>query len=219
MKYVISLGGSVIIPSDIDINFLSEFSAAIKELSGNNEFSIVCGGGANARRYVDAARKAGASDKDADIVGIQATLLNAALVSRFISGNLSAGSPKKAAKKFGKVPVVSGGYKPGWTTDVDAAVIAKEIGADALVNVTNVDHVYDSDPRENPNAAKIEKISWKDFLKLPAMKRKPGAHYVFDPKAAKICMKSGIKVFVIGSTISNLKNCLEGKNFTGTTIS
>lgn len=218
MKYVISLGGSVIIPQDVDVKFLSEFAKMIKELSKKHQFSIVCGGGSTARIYAGAAMKLGVNEYNSHEIGTQATLLNAFLMSKVLDGEFTPGHPEETAKKFGKKIVVSGGYKPGWTTDIDAAIIAKTIKADALINITNVDHVYDSDPKVNPNAKKIEKISWNDFMKLPAMERKPGAHFVFDPEAAEICMKSEIKVFVVGKDTSNLKNCLEGKKFIGTTI-
>lgn len=218
MKYVISLGGSVIVPEEVDTEFLSQFAKMIKELSKKHKFSIVCGGGRTCRIYTEAAQKLGISTEESHQVGVQVTLLNALFVSKIINGKFVPGHPKDTAKKFGNVPIVSGGYKPGWTTDVDAAIIAKEIKADGLVNVTNVNYVYDSDPKINPNAKKIEKISWGDFMKLPAMERKPGMHFVFDPEAAKICMKEKIKVYVVGKDVANLKNCLEGKNFIGTTI-
>jgi uridylate kinase len=216
MKYVISLGGSVIVPKELDVKFLSSFSKLIKK--SKHRFSIVCGGGATARMYQGSAQKLGINEYNSHSIGIEATLLNAFFISNLVNGNFIPGHPLDTAKGFGRRPVVSGGYEPGWTTDVDAAIIARKIKADALINVTNVDHVYDKDPRVYKNAKKIVKISWKDFMKLPAMKRMPGAHFVFDPDAAKICKASKIKVYVIGKNIKNLKNCLEKKKFVGTTI-
>jgi len=218
MKFVISLGGSVIVPKEVDIGFLSEFAKMIKELGKKHQFSIVCGGGSTARLYANAAQKLGVNEYNSHEIATQATLLNAFFMTKMLNGEFAPGHPEETAKKFGKVPIVSGGYKPGWTTDIDAAIIAKTIKADAVINVTNVDHVYDSDPRTNPSAKKIEKISWKDFMKLPAMERKPGMHFVFDPEAAEICMKEKIKVYVLNNNVGNLKNCLDGKKFIGTTI-
>ena len=218
MKFVISLGGSVIVPQDVDVKFLSEFTKMIKELGKKHQFSIVCGGGHTARMYQGAAMKLGVDEHNSHEVGTQATLLNAFLMAKVLGGEFVPGHPEETATKFGKKPVVSGGYKPGWTTDVDAAIIAKAVGADALINVTNVDYVYDSDPRTNPKAKKIENICWADFMDLPVMKRTPGAHFVFDPEAAEICMKAKIRVCVLNNNVPNLKNCLEDKKFIGTII-
>ena len=218
MKYVISLGGSVIVPKEVDIEFLTGFAEMIKELSKKHKFSVVCGGGSTARLYAGAAQQLGIKEHDAHDVGTQATLLNAFLMAKLLKAKFVPGHPSKTAKAFGKKPVTSGGYKPGWTTDVDAALIAKEVKADALINVTNVDYVYDSDPRISPYAKPIVKISWKDFMKLPVMERKPGMHFVFDPDAAEICKKAKVKVYVLSKDAGNLRKCLEGKSFIGTTI-
>jgi uridylate kinase len=218
MRYVISLGGSVIVPKEVDVGFLSRFAKMIKTLGRKHRFAIVCGGGSIARKYGDAALRLGVDEIKSHEIGTQVTLLNAFFMATVLNGGFVPGHPKTTAKKFGKRPIVSGGYKPGWTTDVDAAIIAKEVKANALINVTNVDYVYDSDPMTNPDAEKIEKISWKDFMKLPAMHRRPGAHYVFDPDAAKICMRANIKVYVLGKDVHNLRNCIEGKPFIGTMI-
>ena len=216
MKYVISLGGSVIVPKELDVKFLSSFSKLIKK--SKHRFSIVCGGGATARMYQGAAQKLGINDYNSHSIGIEATLLNAFFISNVVNGEFIPGLPLDTVKRFGNIPVVSGGDEHGWTTDIDAAIIAKKIKADALINVTNVDYVYNKDPRVYKNAKKIIKISWKDFMKLPAMKRKPGAHFVFDQDAAKICKAAKIKVYVVGNNIANLKKCLNDKNFVGTTI-
>jgi len=47
------------------------------------------------------------------------------------------------------------GWKPGWSTDYDAVIMAKNISADAIINMSNIDYVYDSDPKKNRNAKKL----------------------------------------------------------------
>jgi len=216
MKIVFSLGGSVIVPGDIDSKFIKDFSNFIKRIAKKYKISIVCGGGSTARKYIASVPQL--DDISKHEIAIKATHLNAMLIAKLVKGKFSEEAPEKIAKGINKELTVSGGYKPGWTTDVDATIIAKEAKADLLINVTNVNYVYDSDPKINKKAKKIERIKWGEFLKLPAMQPGPGAHFVFDLEAAKICQKAKIKVVVVGKDIKNIENLIEGKKFEGTLI-
>ena len=84
--------------------------------------------------------------------------------------------------------------------------------------MSNVDFVYDKDPRKHRDAKKIEKISWSSFRKLIGSKWTAGLNAPFDPIAAKEAQKSKIKVSIIGKDMDNLENLLNGKKFKGTTI-
>ena len=79
---------------------------------------------------------------------------------------------------------------PYFTTDTGAALRAAEIGADILLLAKNVDGIYDSDPKLNPNAKKLDEISYKDFIArgLKAM----------DTTAITLCMENKIPVLAFG---------------------
>lgn len=77
---------------------------------------------------------------------------------------------------------------PFFSTDTAAALRAAEIGADVIFKATNVDGVYDSDPKLNPNAKKYDTLSHIDVLK-------DGLH-VMDSTAASLCMDNGIEILV-----------------------
>lgn len=77
---------------------------------------------------------------------------------------------------------------PFFSTDTGAALRAAEIGADVLFKATNVDGVYDSDPKKNPNAKKFDSLTYMDVLNK-------GLH-VMDSTAASLCMDNGIKILV-----------------------
>ncbi|MBR5923538.1 MAG: UMP kinase [Clostridia bacterium] len=77
---------------------------------------------------------------------------------------------------------------PFFSTDTAAALRAAEIGADVIFKATNVDGVYDSDPRKNPDAKKFDKLTHHDVLTL-------GLN-VMDSTAASLCMDNGIKILV-----------------------
>ena len=79
---ILSLGGSVICPDNIDVSFLKNFKKTVeKYVKKNYRFVIICGGGRLARQYQESASKiAKLSDSELDWLGIQATKINANLV-------------------------------------------------------------------------------------------------------------------------------------------
>jgi uridylate kinase len=88
-----------------------------------------------------------------------------------------------------------------------------------IINLSNIDYVYDKDPKKFPGAKKVEKFSWAEFRKLVGDKWNPGLNAPFDPIASKIAQESGMEVAIMnGRNLKNLKNYLEGKKFKGTTI-
>ncbi len=97
----------------------------------------------------------------------------------------------KAVRHLEKGRVVifgCGTGNPFFSTDTAAALRAAEIGADVIFKATNVDGVYDSDPKLNPDAKKYDTLSHIDVLQQ-------GLH-VMDSTAASLCMDNGIKILV-----------------------
>jgi len=219
-KIVFSLGGSVIVPEQIDIKFLKEFKELLlKFLKKDYRFVIVCGGGKICRTYINSAIELGINDREAHTLGIDVTKLNAKLLHFFLGRNssLDFGDPRKV--KLSKKIVITAGYKPGWNTDVDAAYICKSIRCKTLINISNTIGVYDKDPRENKDAKLITEMKWKEFIhQFGSVKMVPGANFIFHPLAAKICASNKITAFFISKDLNNLKNLLNGKKFVGTKI-
>ena len=120
--------------------------------------------------------------------------------------------------KFKKNIIIASGWLPGWSTDYDAVLLAKNLGAKELINMSNTDYVYDKNPSKYKNAKKIEKLSWQNFMNLISNKWKAGMNVPFDPVAAREAQKSGIKVYIIGNDLTNFENLLNGKKFKGTVI-
>lgn len=97
----------------------------------------------------------------------------------------------KAVRHLEKGRVVifgCGTGNPFFSTDTAAALRAAEIGADVIFKATNVDGVYDSDPKLNPDAKKYDTLSHIDVLRQ-------GLH-VMDSTAASLCMDNGIEILV-----------------------
>ncbi len=223
---VMSVGGSLIVPDAIDTTFLSDFRNLIEHqitFSGRN-FIVIAGGGKTARRYQDAAAAVTELDpEDLDWMGIHATRLNGHLlrtVFRDIAHPEMITNPDEITDVPTESPlIIAAGYRPGASTDLRAVQIAINRGAKRLINLSNIDHVYTADPRKNPDAEKIEDITWPEFMKLIPTEWNPGLSSPFDPVAARTAQQHKLEVTIInGQNTSELENYLEGKPFVGTRI-
>lgn len=220
---VISLGGSIIAPPEgIDVKFLQNFKKMVVSLIGKNfRFIIVCGGGSTARKYQTAAKAVGKLDpEDVDWIGIHATRLNGHLIRSVFRGLAHPVMIKDPTRKFKWVsPVLVGaGWKPGWSTDYDAVKLAENFGADLVINLSNVNYVYDRDPKEL-GAKKIESMTWAELQKIVGTKWEPGANTPFDPVATKTARKLGLRLaFIKGVELEEVKKVIMGKRFKGTVV-
>lgn len=223
---IISVGGSMIVPSDIDTAFLSSFKKLIEtEIDQNGRsFIIIAGGGKTARRYMDAARDVSdLTPDDIDWLGIHATRLNGHLLRAIFRDHaypIMIGNPDDVldVPKNQKL-IVAAGYRPGASTDLRAVQVAMRRGAKRVINLSNIDHVYTADPKKDPNATPIEEISWTDFRKLIPAEWDPGLSSPFDPVAAREAESFGIEVAIInGAKLDELKKCIDGEPFIGTRI-
>jgi len=222
-KIVISLGGSLIVPDVIDVSFVESFVSLIKEyVSRGFSFLIITGGGKVCRDYDDSLRKiVNPSNEDLDWLGISATKLNAEFV-RICFGNLAFDKiilDPDLIPKTDKPVLVGGGWKPGNSSDLAAVYGARSVGATKIINLSNIDYVYDKDPKKYDNAKPIKDISWSDFISLFPKEWIPGENIPFDPIASSMASELGYEVVILnGKNIDNLKNYLEEKEFVGTTI-
>lgn len=221
---VISLGGSLIMPENLDINFLKDFKSLIlSHVVKGKKFVIITGGGKICRKYQDAAKElASPTSVDLDWIGIASLKLNAELM-RVVFGEYAHSKVIEDLSipfNFEKPVVIGSACAPGRSTDYDATEGAKTLGAKKIINLSNTDYVYDSDPKINPNARKIEQTSWKNYRALIPKEWNPGLNSPFDPIASEMAEKEGMQVFIMnGKPIDNLAKCLNGEKFMGTVIS
>jgi uridylate kinase len=220
---VISLGGSTIVPEEIDIDFLKEFRKLIlKYVKKGMTFVLISGGGRSARHYQHAASKiARLNAEDLDWIGVHSTRLNAQLlrtIFRDIAYQRVIKDPTKPIETKKKI-IIAAGWKPGFSTDYDAVLLAKNLGVDTVVNMSNVPYVYDKNPKKFKNAKPLKELSWVDYIKMVGMEWRPGRNVPFDPIASTEAHKSEIKVIVMGNDLKNFENFLLGRKFEGTVIS
>ncbi len=224
-RAVISLGGSLIVPGEINVEYLAQFRAFIlSQLQQGWKFFLVTGGGAPARKYIDAASailKNDITKDDMDWLGIHATRFNAHLVRTIFRDVAQAAiitDPELDTVDDSKIIVVSG-WKPGWSTDYVATVIAKRFEIPYVINLSNIQQVYTDDPKKNPDAQPVDIMSWSDFRHMVGNEWTPGMNTPYDPIAAKLADEQNLTVLVMdGSNLKNLEQAITAGQFVGTVL-
>jgi uridylate kinase len=221
---IISLGGSLIVPTTgIDIAFLKQFKSLIsRRIAKGDRFVIICGGGSTARQYQSAARAVGQlTHEDIDWLGIHATRLNGHLMRAIFHRQSHPTIVKNpnAPPRFREPILIAAGWKPGWSTDYDAVLLASGLGATTVINLSDLDYVYSADPRKDRNAKPVKQIDWKAFRKLVGNKWDPGLNAPFDPVASELAARIGLTVKMIcGRSIKDVERAISGEPFKGTMI-
>ncbi len=223
---VLSLGGSIVAPDRVDVAFLRSLRGLLSRYLGGNperRLVIVVGGGGPAREYQRAYREIVEAPDGLveDWIGVAATRLNGQLVHGLLAEWCREPlviDPTAVASFEGRV-LVAAGWKPGFSTDFDAVLLAERFGAVTVINLSNISHVYSDDPKTNPAARALETIGWDDFRALVGERWTPGKNLPFDPIATSRAAEIGLSVIVAaGRDLPNLEAILEGRVFRGTRI-
>src|SRR5690242_4743956 len=209
-------GGSLGVNPDIVSSIAREIAQAAEDV----EIAIVVGGG-NFFRGAELSQR-GMDRGRADYMGMLGTVMNSLALQDFLE---QAGAetrvqsaismtqvaepyiPRRAERHLEKGRIVifgAGAGLPYFSTDTVSAQRALEIGADAVLVAKNgVDGVYDSDPKKNPKAKKLETVSYQDAL-VQGLK-------VVDSTAFSLCMDNGMPMVVFGmEPAGNITKALMG---------
>jgi len=221
-KLVIKLSGSV-------FNFkttsksLKEYAQLLLDIQAKVQPVVVSGGGIIARHYVNLARSLGSDESSLDEMGIEISRLNAMLLSAALGDSVYPVIPSNLeeisiACQSGKI-LVSGGLHPGQSTNATAALICEKIKADRFLNATDVDGIYDSDPKKSPKAKLFKELSIKKCLQLLNTESTQAGNYdLLDIVAMKIIERSKISTWVIKSDPKIIRNLILKNSQTGTKI-
>lgn len=223
---IISLGGSLIVPEELDWKFIKSFKKMIEaQIRKGYKFVIITGGGKVARKYIEAAAKIDKiNNEDKDWIGIHATRMNGHFMRTIFRKNAHLVINKNPNDttdfvNFKKDVLIAAGWKPGFSTDYDAVVLAKNLSVQQVINLSNIDFVYTKDPKKFKDAKKLENLSWKKYRAMVGNKWNPGMNAPFDPVASKLAEKLGLEVAILGGhNLKNFENYLESKKFQGTLI-
>jgi len=222
---IIKLGGSILVPEFANGGLLAEFRKIIlSRVALGERFIIMIGGGYVCRKYQEALVDAGVSDYESqNWMGVFTTRLNAEFI-RLGFGDAAHPeilvSPDSMPEEISHAVVVCGADQPGRSSNYDAVLFARNIGATQVINLSNIDYVYNTDPRTNPDAIRHPEVSWAQYRTFIPKEFTPGMSTPFDPVASGQAQALDIDVvFMKGSPIQNLKNYLENGEVEGSVIS
>ena len=194
-----------------------------RKASQGFRLAVVVGGGRRARDYIELGRGLGLSEGVLDMLGIEVSRVNALLLTSLV-GSLAYLPIPRSVEEFlrawstGRV-VVLGGLQPGQSTNAVAALVAELVGADLLVNATDVAGIYDSNPKENPNARLLREVRAEVLEGMLRSEELAGLYELFDRVAMNIVKRSRVPlVFLSAYDVRSLEGAIEGGEFTGTRV-
>ncbi len=205
----------------IDVAEAETIAGRIKEVHEMGvEVAVVIGAG-NIWRGKQGLER-GMDRATADYMGMLATVMNALMVmdalerDGVITRVMSAIEMRAIAEPYirrrairhlekGRVVIFGAGTgNPYFSTDTAAALRATEIDADVVIKATKVDGVYDSDPKQNPDAVKFDQMTHIDFLSRRLT--------VMDSTAVTLCMENNLPILVLNFWDTNaLTSALRGE--------
>jgi len=207
-RIILKISGEVLVGKEgygVSSEVISAISREIKEVMELGVQVAVVVGGGNFFRGIDASSR-GVDRTAADYMGMLATVINSLALQDALEkigvftrvqsalDMRQVAEPyirRKAIRHLEKTRVVifaGGTGNPYFSTDTAASLRAVEIGADALLKATKVDGVYDSDPMENKDAVKFDRLSYIDVLKKNLR--------VMDATAVSLCMDNQLSIIV-----------------------
>jgi len=185
------------------VRFVADEIASCVRLG--KEVAVVVGGG-NIIRGREYSREAGIGRSTADYMGMLATLINALALQDaleamgFETRVMSAIYAHQVAEPFirrratrhlekGRIVILAGGTgNPYFSTDTQAAIRAREVGAQVFLKATKVDGVYSADPQKDENAQLFKSLSYRQYLQMDLK--------VMDRVAVELCQKMELPIVV-----------------------
>ena len=229
-RVVIKLSGSIFSLSNNNeqdnhdyYNTFKQYSDVLTNLTNYVQPIVITGGGSIARLYINFARKLGQDEASLDLLGIAISRINAKLLIASL-GNYAYPDVPQSLDDVGRFVesnkiIVSGGLHPGQSTNATSALIAEKTRASEFINATDVNGIYDSDPRKNNNAQLFEKIEVNKLLKMLLKESSMAGEYdLLDIVALKVIERSKIKTKVILSNPTNIYNTIQGRGYIGTEL-
>lgn len=227
---VIKVGGSLLYNDDLSLNekFLEKLKSWYELHKGNIGKLVIVVGGGKLSRNVGKQIVNLVETHDIHEVSMQITQVNAQIVKGFLKIN-NAFVPQhlmeavEYMQREEKVVIITGGLKEGWSTDMDALVFANALKLEKVYKLSNIDYVYDSDPKENPNAKPIKQITWSEYCEMFDIKEgtehKPNKSAPVSSEASIFAKNKGITMYISGGQKIYESNSLSEVFESGTVLS
>jgi uridylate kinase len=215
-RIVIKLSGSIFNTAN-GKESITKYARMLLEISDKFQPVVVTGGGEIARHYINIARSLGSDEANLDIIGIEVSRLNAKLLLVTLGDQAFSQVPKNLeevalAAASGKI-VIAGGLHPGQSTNATSALIAETVKASKFLNVTDVDGIYDSDPKTNRDAKLFKKITVKECMEILGNESSmAGTYELIDIVALKVIERSKIPTQVLRSNVNNIKHAINNNS-------
>ena len=224
-RVVIKLSGSIFNIQDSieNVDILKRYAEVLINLNNTIQPIVITGGGNIARLYIKLARNLGLDEASLDLIGIDVSRLNAKLLIASLGNYAYSNVPESLQDicnfiESNKI-IVSGGLHPGQSTNATSSLIAEKTEAQEFINATDVNGIYDSDPKINTNAQLLKQIKLDQCINMLLRGSSMAGEYdLMDIVSLKVIERSKINTKVILSTPENIKNAIEGKVYTGTEI-
>lgn len=215
MKKSIALkvGGSILYDHLLNINFDLFRRIKLWYWDAKNEYEnivLVTGGGGISRNMQEKVSDSITQEDDLHSIAMSLTQTNATILASYLEDK-EIFVPKKLGDAYEYLHMgnarymVSGGQKIGWSTDMDAAVFADIMNLDRIYKISNIDAIYDKDPKEFFEAQPIRDMSWDDYFQmfsiLPNDTHTPNSHIPVDAQCARYCEKKGLSFHVSGGKL------------------
>jgi uridylate kinase len=204
-------------------NSFKQYSDILTNLTPHVQLIVITGGGSIARLYINFARKLGLDEAGLDLLGIAISRVNAKLLIASLGHYAYPEVPTSLDDVVRFVEsnkiIVSGGLHPGQSTNATSALIAEKTRASAFINATDVNGIYDSDPRKNKNAQLFAKIELSKLLNILLKESSMAGEYdLLDIVALKVIERSKIRTKVILCNPKNISNTIQGRKYIGTEL-
>ena len=228
---IIKVGGSILSLSEeniFDFNEVNKLKDVLFEHLDKRKYLLCIGGGFVCRKYQKLLRDKGYPDKDQHEVGVATINLNAVMM-KSVFGNRADDRILRYADYDSDEPIiferdifVTAAGSPGHSSDWNTVKLAIRSNSKKIVSLKNIDGVYTADPKKDPAATKLDKVTWDEYINIIGNPSsfEPGGNYPVDIFAAKLAKETG-KVFYIvkGDNFENMMNAINGEEFIGTIIS
>eukprot|EP01091_Cochliopodium_minus_P000428 TRINITY_DN10406_c0_g1_i1.p1 TRINITY_DN10406_c0_g1~~TRINITY_DN10406_c0_g1_i1.p1 ORF type:complete len:238 (-),score=76.66 TRINITY_DN10406_c0_g1_i1:40-753(-) len=217
---VLKLGGSFLLSSGSpNLESINEMANTCKSIINNgSKLIVVVGGGVPARNYIQAATALGSSNGVKDYFGILVSRLNARLFIEALGDEITHTDPAESLQQVRsslqtKPIVVLGGLQPGQSTTAVAALCAEYVKADKIIFSTDVDGVFDSNPKTNKDAKLLNRINYDGLRRLTGTENSgPGQYQLMDGVCLTILERSKIPSVILKGTGQNILDAIEGKD-------
>jgi uridylate kinase len=229
-SFILKIGGSVLYDNNLDVNFdlLKKLKTWYYENKGKYEKIVIVTGGGNLSRDLQKKIAGAIGGEDyLNNIAMSVTQTNAAMIQGYLE-DPDAYIPKRLGDAYeylegeGAKVLISGGLKVGWSTDMDAAIYADMLDTNKVSKISDIDHVYDSDPDINPKAQLFKDLTWEEYFHLfnifEGENHEANENIPIDVICAQFCSKKGISFFISGGKHLTERSSIEEILKEGTNI-